>query len=142
MGRKTLGPRMVDNLDGSSQARRRLEVILESLAGRRRVEDACRDLEISEARFHELKLQALKGALDQLEPKPAGRPAKRGEPEEVARLKRENEELRIELEIERVRQQIAAVMPHVLIRHEKKTAKGPRSGSQPLFGRSGGTMRG
>lgn len=137
-GRKALGPRKALRMEGSDEAKRRLRVILETIAGRWTVADACRELGISEARFHQLRDGALKGALGALEPGPVGRPpgAQAEEDGRLAALEAEVKELRIDLRASQIREEIAAVMPHLLKPREdavKKTAL--RNSSQELFGK-------
>lgn len=138
-GRKALGPRKALRMEGSDEAKRRLRVILETIAGRWTVADACRELGISEARFHQLRDGALKGALEALEPGPVGRPPQEGgrkEDERLLALEEEVKELRIDLRASQIREEIAAVMPHLLKPREdavKKTAL--RNSSQELFGK-------
>ena len=50
-------------------------LILQTLAGQTRVQQACAELGVGETRFHQLRLDALQAAVDQLELRPAGRPA-------------------------------------------------------------------
>ncbi len=133
-----MGPRKALRMEGSDEAKRRLRVILETIAGRWSVADACRELDISEARFHQLRDGALKGALGALEPGPVGRPpgARAEEDGQLAALEEEVKELRIDLRASQIREEIAAVMPHLLKPREdavKKTA--PRNSSQELFGK-------
>jgi hypothetical protein len=73
-GRKPSGPEYVDRLAGSVQAKERLKVVLATLAGSCRVQEACRQLGLSEPRFHQLRTQILAAALERLEPRPIGRP--------------------------------------------------------------------
>lgn len=82
-GRKPAGPQIVERLEGSPVAKQRLEVILETIAGRLTVLEACRQLGIGESRFHELRNQTLQATLEALEPRPLGRPAKPTSPEPV-----------------------------------------------------------
>lgn len=101
LGRKPLGPALVEHLDGSASAKDRLELILQTLAGQVSVVQACRLLEISEAMFYKLRNRVLQVCLDDLEPKPLGRPA---------RLVTEHEKRSTELatEIARLEQELAA----------------------------------
>ena len=74
-GRRPSGPECVEHLAGSERAKERLQVVLQTLAGTCRVQEACRRLGVSEPRFHQLRTQVLEAALARLEPRPAGRPA-------------------------------------------------------------------
>jgi hypothetical protein len=114
MSGKSKGVEHVEGLEGSEASRRRLRLVLETIAGERTVESACVDLGISAARFAEIRKEALAGALHALEPKPVGRPAAPEPDAEVERLKAENFELRRDLEASRIREELAIVMPHVL----------------------------
>jgi len=73
-GRLPDGPEYVAKLEGPPDAKRRLEIILRTLAGTCRVQEACAELGLSEARFHQLRQEALQAALDGLTPRPPGRP--------------------------------------------------------------------
>jgi hypothetical protein len=116
-GRLPAGPEYVDKLDGSAASKERLRVILETLAGRMRVQEACRRLGIGEGRFHQLREEALQGALATIEPRPPGRPSARATPEprriddlEWALEERERELLRAQ-----VREEVALILPCVAL---------------------------
>jgi hypothetical protein len=130
-------------MEGSEQAKRRLKVILEVIAEKRTVKSACEELGISEARYHELEWAALQAAVDELEPKLAGRPPAATSPPDpkLLALEEEVKELRIGLRAAQIREEIAIVMPHLLKPRPsslKKTTD--QSSSQDLFRRppSGG----
>lgn len=142
-GRRTVGEGHVDKLDGSEEARKRLRVILEALSGKRTMKDACRELGLSEARLHRLRDVALQGALEAIEPQTAGRPPAAGaeeKDEHLTTLEAEVRELRIDLRAAQVREEIAAVMPHLLKPRAGDVKKTDKSSSQEIFGRprSGG----
>lgn len=137
-GRRTDGPRKATGMAGSEQAKMRLKVILEVIAGKRTVTSACEELGIGEARYHELERIALQGAVEHLEPKPAGRPpsASSTPDPKVMALEEEVKELRIGLRAAQIREEIAIVMPHLLKPRPsplKKTTD--KTSSQELFGR-------
>ena len=75
MSRPPEGVGHVDRLDGPEDLKWRLRVLLETIVGSISVTQACEELGVSESRLHELRRQALVGALGALMPKPAGRPA-------------------------------------------------------------------
>lgn len=138
MGRKVNPKKLIENTDASATAKRQLEVIFEVLAGKRTVPEACEELAISEATFHRLRDQVIQGALDGLAPKPLGRPAKpdEGPSQRERELEEANERLKEELQMQRVRTEIAFVAPHLLTSQKKRGKKGK---SQELFGPNTGT---
>ena len=115
-GRPVKGPELVEGLEGSEEAKRRLEVILETLGGHKSVQEAIEQLGLRKSMFHEIRMESLKGALESLEAKPRGRPRQEVTEDqcENERLRKENEELKAALQIAHVREEIALVMPHVL----------------------------
>jgi hypothetical protein len=144
-GRKPAGPQYVDGLEGSAQAKERLRVVLETLAGRCRVQQACQRLGVGEARFHELRQQALAAALAGLEPRPAGRPAAaEATPSapEVAALRAQVAELEVAVRAAQTREEIALVLPRAaeVSTEEKKTRRrGSRRGRPRRRAARGGT---
>jgi hypothetical protein len=103
----------VEKLQGPADVKRRLEVILRTVAGACRVQEACEELGVSEARFHQLRQEALQAALDGLTPRPAGRPAAPPADPRVEELQRQNEALRLELLAAQAREEIALVLPRL-----------------------------
>jgi hypothetical protein len=83
VGRKPLGPDLVEHLEGSQQAKQRLETILETIVGRLTIEQACKRLGIGSARFHNLRTEVLEAGLARLEPRPMGRPPRQPTANEV-----------------------------------------------------------
>lgn len=125
LGRPTSGPRLVVNMEGSDPAKHRLKLILETLAGGKGIPDACAELGIGEAAFHKMRMKALQAALADLEPKPAGRPAK-DVPEadrRIAELQARIVELRMDAEAARIREEIALAMPHLLARKKNRPGR-------------------
>ena len=115
-GRPPAGPKLVDGLEGSETAKERLRVVLQTIAGELNVPEACARLSVSEARFHELRAEVLQMALQHLEPKPAGRPSPQSDRQaaEMATLKEQIQELKIELRATQIREELAILMPGVL----------------------------
>lgn len=124
-GRKPLGPALVDHLDGSTRAKERLELILQTLAGQVTVVRACEILDISEAMFYKLRNRVLQVCLEDLEPKPRGRPPQlvTGDQQRAAELAKEVATLEDELSAQTVRLELARVLPQLGWRagHVKKT---------------------
>jgi len=110
-GRYPSGPEYVESLDGSAQAKKRLRVVLETMTGTLRVQEACRTLEISEQRFYQLREELLQAALERLEGKPLGRPRRKIEDAESQALQQQLVELEAELRGSQVREEIALALP-------------------------------
>jgi hypothetical protein len=115
-GRPPKGVHHVDSTAASEQAKQRLKLLLQTLSGELSVEQACAQLQIGTARFHELRDAWLQAAVTALEPKPKGRPPAPPpqEPDEFEQLRARNKRLELELRAAQIREQIAALMPHLL----------------------------
>jgi hypothetical protein len=112
-GRIPAGPEAVEQLDGSDKAKERLRIILETIAGRLRVAEACEQLGICEQRFRQLRAELLRAALASLEDQPAGRPPRPKEADESVTLRRQLQALEEELHVAQVREEIALALPRV-----------------------------
>jgi hypothetical protein len=108
-GRRPAGPEIVEQLQGSAQARLRLRVVLETLAGRLRVQEACQQLGVGTVRFHALRQAVLAAALAALEPRPAGRPPRDGGAPAAAPAG-PVEEMAAALEASRLREEVALIL--------------------------------
>jgi hypothetical protein len=124
-GRKPLGPALVEHLEGSFSAKERLELILATIAGQVSVVAASERLGISEAMFYKLRTRVLQSCLEDLEPKPLGRPSQVPSAEEVRSQELETQvaELERELAAERVRAELAQTLPHVVASPESAALK-------------------
>jgi multidrug resistance efflux pump len=111
-GRRPVGPELAERLDGSAQARRRMRVILETLAGTMRVIEACEELGICPQRFEALRAEAIGAGVAALEPRPLGRPTRREREPEVVQLEERVAELEAELKVARVRAELAGRLPN------------------------------
>jgi hypothetical protein len=127
-GRKPLGPKLVHHLDGSAHAKQRMEVILETIAGKLTVEEGCNKLGIEQAMFFRLRTQALQAGLDRLEPRPAGRPPNSSSPQcqRIAELEQELAEKDVEMKATEVRLEIAGAIPQLLQGADLKKTKARR----------------
>jgi transposase-like protein len=128
-GRKPKGPALVDGIDGPAEAKQKLKVILETIAGTKPIAEASGELGIAEAMFHKLRTEWLEGSVKLLEPKPLGRPPKEkaAEADEVERLKEENARLTRDLMASQLKADIALTMPHLLRRSQETGEKKRRS---------------
>jgi hypothetical protein len=118
-GRRPQGAGLVARLSGSKHAKRRMIWFLRTLAGEHRVGDACAELEIGESRFFEQRAGWLQEALELLEPRSAGRPAKAEPPisaAEVQSLRKQVRELGARAAAAEVQAELAGTLPHVLHR--------------------------
>ena len=115
-GRPPAGPEIVKQAEGSEQAKQRVQVILQTIAGELSIAQACENLGISEARFRELRDELIQAAVQRLEPKSAGRPAQTPTEEQkrVTQLEAQVQHLKVELRAAQIREEIALVMPHLL----------------------------
>jgi hypothetical protein len=125
-GRRPAGPEYVEQLTGSTLARERLQVILETIAGTCRVQEACARLGICEQRFHQLREEAMSGALAALEPGTPGRPAQVPTPAEqqMQALADQLAAKDVELRAAQARAEIAIALPRA--RHEEPGQKKTR----------------
>jgi hypothetical protein len=111
-----------------------LRVILETLGGTKSVKEACAELGMGEARFHELRTVVLAGAVENLELGAAGRP-RREEPaveRRVRELEAEIRALKFQLHAANVREELAIAMPHLLRPRKKGDQKKRRSRSSRI----------
>jgi Helix-turn-helix domain len=122
-GRYPAGSECVEPLAGSEQAKERLRVILDTLSGHCRVQEACARLGVCEQRFRQLRQQALSAALAGLEPRPLGRPQRRSAPQagQLAALAEELAHKDEELKTAQAREEIALILPRVV--HEPPAAE-------------------
>jgi hypothetical protein len=125
-GRRPVGPELAERLEGSAEARRRMRVILETIAGTCRVQEACAELGICEQRFETLRATAIRAGIAALEAKPIGRPPKvlTEAQAENARLRERVAELEAQLQVASARAELAGVLPPRLVAGKRS----PRSG--------------
>ena len=124
MSRPPGGVGHVDRLDGPEELKWRLRVLLDTLAGRVSVTQACEELGVSESRLHELRRQALVGALGALMPKPAGRPSTAETATEREKdLEARIDELEVDLQAALVRTELALAMPELFRGGGKKNRR-------------------
>ena len=116
-GRPPQGPGLVDKLtDCSELARLRLKIILQTIAGSIKIDDACATLGIERSAFNKLRAEFVTDAVHLLEPQKPGRKKKVVTQEQVEneRLRKENARLTFELQAQQLREEIGILMPHLL----------------------------
>lgn len=133
-GRKPQGAALVTQMEGSETARARLEQIVRALAGQTSVPEACAELGVGESRFHQLRQEALAGALAALEPRETGRPRRPAVPgaARIAELEAELRELQWELRACRIREDLADVLPRRAAAVKKTTSRPPAKRGPPV----------
>ena len=137
MSRPPDGVGHVDRLEGPEDLKARLRILLDMLAGRVSVAQACATLGVSESRLHELRRQALTGALGALMPRPAGRPVRaESATEREKELEARIEELEVDLQAALVRTELALAMPE-LFRSKKNRRRRQKSGPSTPPGSGG-----
>jgi hypothetical protein len=132
----------VTQVSGSAPAKERAEVILQTLAGTCRMEEACRRLGVGKTRFHQLRQELLQAAVASQEPRPIGRPPRADLPvpaAEVAVLEQRVVELEVAARTAQLHEEIALILPRVgrakeetaAVGSEKKTRPRPRRRRRP-----------
>jgi hypothetical protein len=126
-GRHPSGPEFVDKLEGTREAKERLKVLLETLTGDCRVQEACDWLGIKEARFDQVRIEILQAALSAAERRSAGRPARAPSPaeDENQKLRERIAQLEADLQTALIRAELAVTLPQVGASAEKKTTVSP-----------------
>jgi Helix-turn-helix domain len=126
-GRRPVGPELAEQLEGSAVACRRMRVVLETIAGVRRVQEACEQLGICEQRFETVRATAIQAGIVALEARPMGRPPKvlSEAQAQIARLQARVAELEAQLRVASVRAELAGTLPRLSARSGKRC---PRSG--------------
>ena len=114
-GRHAAGPEYAERLDGSDLACHRMRVVLETIAGTKRVTQACAELGICQQRFEAIRQEAIQAGVAALEPRAAGRPRKGdpADPDEAARLRERVAELEARLRAAEVRAELGAALPRL-----------------------------
>lgn len=113
MGRPNKGVTHVDNCDGSELSKERAKMVLQTITGELSVSEAMEKLGIQRPYFAELRLRALQGAVDALEP---GRPGRKPNHEahtdqQVTEMEAKIAALERELLLQRTRAEVAEILP-------------------------------
>jgi uncharacterized protein YceH (UPF0502 family) len=125
-GRRPIGPELAGQLEGSVEARRRMRVVLATIAGTCRVQEACEELGICEQRFETLRAVAIGAGIAALESRPMGRPPKvlTEAQARITQLEERVAELEAQLQVASVHAELASVLP----RSGGLGKRSPRSG--------------
>ena len=136
-GRYPTGPEYVDLLEGSTEAKRRAKVILQTLMGDVRVGEACMALGICPQRFHQLRAEMLQAGLTRLEARPSGRPRRPAEQDDAIALGEHVAQLEEELRAAAVREELALALPGVVREAAKKPLSRPKRRARPGWWKKG-----
>jgi hypothetical protein len=120
-GRPIIGVDLIDRLDSPRAMRRRVRIVLATIAGSLTIAQACAELGVGRTQFHKLRWRVLEGAVDGLQSRPRGRP--RQLPlvsAEVQQLQARIRELEDALKTTALRSEIALTMPYLLDRAGRK----------------------
>ena len=114
-GRHAAGPEYAERLGGSELACQRMRVVLETIAGTKRVTAACTELDICQQRFEAIRQEAIQAGVAALELRPAGRPRKSNPAaaDETARLRAQVAELEAQLQAAVIRAELATTLPRL-----------------------------
>lgn len=115
-GRLPSGPDFIDRVPGSELAKNRARVLLQTIAGTCRVQEACACLGISEPRFDQLRIHGVAQLVQSMEPRPAGRPPRLTSPveEQIRELQHKVAALEMQVKIAQTRAEIALVLPNAV----------------------------
>jgi hypothetical protein len=133
-GRPMVGVDLVERLAGPRGQRRQLRILLGTIVGTLTIAQACAELRVGRARFHQLRWRVLEGSFAALGPRPRGRPPRPGPSPEVQQLQARIDELELALRTTALRSEIALTMPHLLDRAARKK-KGAAAGRRARGGR-------
>lgn len=126
-GRPSSGVDLVEQVDGSRAVRRRVRVVLLTIAGALTIAEACAEIGVGRTYFFALRERMLQGAVDALRPRPRGRPRRPAEDDADRRaLRARIRELELALRTTQLRSEIALTMPYLLDRAGRKKKAGDR----------------
>jgi hypothetical protein len=129
---------VVERLKGSPMAKERLLVLLENLGGTHPVSEGSRKLGIGPSRLQRLREIMLTAALGALEPRRPGRPRVRisMEGRKILELETKLQDLREELDLARIREELALLLPRLRRGQKKARRLRPRPVAGPSVPRA------
>jgi len=131
LGRPPAGLDHVDRLRGPEDLKERLRTLLATITGEMSVEEACAKLAVGPSRLHEMRREALEGALEGIAPHRAGRPpSMKIKTERESELEQKVRDLERDLQGALVRTEIALAMPHLFKADAKKNSKRQKAKSR------------
>jgi hypothetical protein len=112
-GRKVNVSEILKAREGSTVARKRAELLLRNLSGELTMGEVARELGVAEAMAYRYRDQLLDGAIEGLEPKAVGRPAKERPDGRIEELEGQVKELKRELLASEIREELRNVVPGI-----------------------------
>lgn len=102
----------------------RLKALMDVFAGKSTVSEACERMGVCESRYFQIKEEMMESCLKSLEPRASGRPRREPTPAElrIQELETEVKRLKLDLDAQRVRAEIALLMPEVFKGSKKNGA--------------------
>ena len=135
-GRPPVGLGHVDRLEGPDDLKVRLRILLATITGDMGIDEACAELGVSPSRLHEMRKEALEGALTALTPGRPGRPRTPVEDDDRSEnelaLKTRVRELEVQLQAAFVRTELALAMPHLFRKDRKKKQQAAQEEAEKL----------
>jgi hypothetical protein len=142
-GRPGGGVALIDHLAAPRLVRRRVRIVLATLAGQLTITDACAQLGIQRTRFFALRYQILHGALAAITARPRGRPRRApADSAQIRELKARIRELELTLRATLLRSEIALTMPFLLDRAGREKKGTGRGRARAPHSRRTGPARG
>jgi hypothetical protein len=130
-----MGAALVDRVEGSAGAKRKLRLFLETLGDRVSVVEASRRLGISEMAFYKARRRFLSESVELLEPRRPGRKPRERSPEDgrIADLEEKVRVLEREVRLREAREEIAVAMPRLVGRgrRARRTSRGRQKDAEP-----------
>jgi len=141
-GRPSAGVALIDHLAAPRLVRRRVRIVLATLAGQLTIAEACAQLGVRRTRFFALRYQILHGALAAITARPRGRPRRApADSAQIRDLKARIRELELSLRATLLRSEIALTMPFLLDRAAREK-KQRRPGTRRAHSRRARAARG
>ena len=131
-GRPIIGVDLTERLDGPRALRRRVRIVLATIAGSLTIAQACAELGVGRTQFHKLRWRVLDGAIEALRPRPRGRPRTIARESLVVQQQQARiRELEAALKTTALRSEIALTMPYLLDRAGRKKKGAARARRRP-----------
>jgi transposase-like protein len=126
-GRKVNVSEIIGAREGSTVARKRAVLLLRNIAGELTMAEVARELGVAEAMAYRYREQLLDSAIEGLEPKAVGRPAKEQPDGKIEELEGHVKELKRELLAAEIREELRSVVPGIGQKKKRESGSNDRS---------------